>query len=224
MSDTNASAFCCCDDWMSLSPALTTGSGTRTGAGAGTGAGLGGGSAATRWKFGGEKRLKSGKDNRSTLGKEICLKSSRGMPAKPGKELAAAAPMTTRAARDTAITGARLWANCGAASGCLSPCVLLSGASVTCGPYVSAQSRASSHRRAPKQAAIAVTNQQWLARWPTRIRLKSWARMVNDRLFPETGRPRYPSRARSVETVTADIAKRRRHVREVPAIRGPAVS
>jgi hypothetical protein len=104
-----------------------------------------------RWVFGGEKRLKSGKENRSTLGKEICLRSSRGMPAKPGKELAAAAPMTTRAASDTAITGARLWANCGAASGCLSACVLLSGASVTCGPHVSAQSRDSSHRRSTKR-------------------------------------------------------------------------
>src|ERR1700754_1081604 len=111
---------------MSLNPALTTGSGTRTGAGTTTGAGLGGGSAATRLKFGGEKRLKSGKESRSTLGKEICLKSSRGKPAKPGKELPAAAPMTTRAARDTAIAGTRLEGTCGVAPGWLA-CVSLSG-------------------------------------------------------------------------------------------------
>jgi hypothetical protein len=94
-----------------------------------------------------------------------------------------AAPMTARAARDTAIAGTRLEAICGATSGASSPCVSLSGASVTCVPHIAAQSRDSSHRRSAKQRAIAVTNQQWLARLPTRIRLKSWARMVNDRLF-----------------------------------------
>src|SRR5712664_1893176 len=107
---------------MSRNPALTTGSGTRTGAG------LGGGGAATRLKFGGEKRLKSGKEKRSKL----------------DKELAVAAPMTAKAAKDTAITGTRFEASCCAASGCLSPCVSLSGASATCVPYVSAQSQDSS--------------------------------------------------------------------------------
>jgi hypothetical protein len=59
------------------------------------------------------------------------LKSGKEKPPKPGKELAVAAPMTARAASDTAITGTRFDAACGAASGCLSPCVSLSGASVT---------------------------------------------------------------------------------------------
>src|SRR3979490_3027883 len=101
---------------MSLSPALTTGSGTRTGAGLG-----GGGGAATRLTFGGEKRLKSGKENRSALGNENRLKSGREKPPKLGKELAVAAPMTARAARDTAITGTRLEAACRGAPGAFLP-------------------------------------------------------------------------------------------------------
>ena len=36
-----------------------------------------------------------------------------------GKELAVAAPMTAKAAKDTAIAGTRLEATCRAASGCL---------------------------------------------------------------------------------------------------------
>ena len=163
---------------MSRSPALATGSGTRTGAG------LGGGGAATRLEVGGEKRLKSGKENRSTLGKENCLKSGREKPPKLGKELAVAAPMTVRAARYTAITDTWLEATFGAASGCLPPCVSLPGASVTCVPYVSAQSRDSSHRRSAKQNSHRGDKPTMArARLPARIRLKSWARMVNDRLF-----------------------------------------
>src|SRR4051794_31801150 len=114
---------------MSLSPALTTGSGIRTGAGIGGG---GGGGAATWLTLGVEKRLKSGKENRSTLGSENWLKPGKEKPPKLGRELAVAAPMTTRAARDTAITGIRLEAACGAASGGLSACVSLSDAPVTC--------------------------------------------------------------------------------------------
>jgi hypothetical protein len=58
-----------------------------------------------------------------------------------GKELAVAAPMTAKADKDTTIAGTRLEAPCRAASGCLSPCVSLSGVSATYVPYVSAQSR-----------------------------------------------------------------------------------
>ena len=58
-----------------------------------------------------------------------------------GKELAVAAPMTAKAAKDTAIVGTRLEATCCAASGGLSPCAFLSGVSATCVPYVSAQSQ-----------------------------------------------------------------------------------
>jgi hypothetical protein len=135
-------------------------------------------------KFGGEKRLKSGKANRSTPGKENGLKSGREKPPKLGKELAVAAPMTAMAARNTAITGTGLEATCGVASGCLSPCVSLSGASVTCVPYVSAQSRDSSHRRSAKQKSHRGDKPATArARLSTRFRLKSWARMVKDRLF-----------------------------------------
>jgi|SRR5665213_3115812 len=141
---------------MSLSPALTTGSGTRTGTG------VGGEGAATRLEFGEEKRLKSGKENQSTLGNENWLKSGREKPPKPGKELAVAAPMTASAARDTAITGTRLKATCGAASGCLSPCVSLSRVSVTCVPYVSAQPLPIAGQQ--NKRAIAATNRPWLAR------------------------------------------------------------
>jgi hypothetical protein len=59
-------------------------------------------------KFGGEERLKAGNADRSTRGKENRLKSGRE---KPGKKLAEAAPMTARAARDTAITGTRFEAS-----------------------------------------------------------------------------------------------------------------
>jgi hypothetical protein len=60
---------------------------------------------------------------------------------KLGKELAVAAPMTARAAKDTAIAGTRLEAPCCAASGGLSPCDSFSGVSATCVPYVLAQSQ-----------------------------------------------------------------------------------
>jgi hypothetical protein len=69
-----------------------------------------------------------------------------------GKELAVAAPMTAKAAKDTAIAGTRLEATCCAASGCLSPCVFLSGVSATCVPYVSAQSQDFPHCRSAKQS------------------------------------------------------------------------
>ena len=92
------------------------------------------------------------------------MKSGREKPPKRGKELAVAAPMTAMAARNTAITVVRLEVTCGDASGCLSPCVALSAASVTCVSYVSAQSGDSSHRRSTNKRAIAVTNQPWLAR------------------------------------------------------------
>src|ERR1700738_5200094 len=49
--------------------------------------------------------------------------------------------MTAKADKDTTIAGTRLEAACCAASGCLSPCVSLSGVSATCVPYVSAQSQ-----------------------------------------------------------------------------------
>jgi len=188
---------------MSLSPALTTGSGTRTGAG------VGGGGAATRLEFGWEKRLKSGKENRSTLGNENRLKSGREKPPKLGKELAVAGTNDGQGRpATTAITGTRPEAARGTASGCMSPCVSLSVAAVTCVPYVSAQSRDSSHRRSAKQKSHRGDKPAMArARLPTRIRLKSWARMVNDRLF------RGPAdlgarRARSVDTLIADIAKR----------------
>jgi hypothetical protein len=96
------------------------------------------------------------------------LKSGNEKPPKLGKELAVTAPMTAKAARDTAITGTRLEATCRAASGCLSPCVSLSGASATCVPYVSARSQDSSPSPvSKKKASHRGTNQQWLARaWP----------------------------------------------------------
>jgi hypothetical protein len=95
-------------------------------------------------KFGGVKRLKSGQDKRSKLGKENWLKSGKEKRSKLGKELAVAAPMTAKAAKDTAIAGARFEATCCAASGCLSACVSLSRASATCVPHGSAQSPDSS--------------------------------------------------------------------------------
>jgi hypothetical protein len=72
------------------------------------------------------------------------LKSGKEKRFKLGKELAVAAPMTAKAAKDTAIAGTRLEATCCAAAGCLSPCVSLFRASATCVPYGSAQSLDSS--------------------------------------------------------------------------------
>jgi hypothetical protein len=66
----------------------------------------------------------------------------------------------------------------------LSSSVLLSGASVTCVPYVSVLSRDPSHRRSAKQKSRGGDKPAMAgARLPTGIRLLSWARMVNDRLF-----------------------------------------
>ncbi len=58
-----------------------------------------------------------------------------------------AAPMTAKADKDTTIAGTRLEALCCAASGCLSPCVSLSGVSATCVPYVSADQKSKKSRR-----------------------------------------------------------------------------
>ncbi|MBR1225317.1 MULTISPECIES: hypothetical protein [unclassified Bradyrhizobium] len=73
------------------------------------------------------------------------MKTGIEKPPKLGKELAVAAPMMAMAASETANFGTGLEATRGAASGCLSPCVSLPGASATCVPYVSA------HRRSAKQ-------------------------------------------------------------------------
>jgi hypothetical protein len=81
-------------------------------------------------KFGGEKRLKSGKADRSTVGR-YWLKSRSEMLPKFGSEFAVAAPMTTRAASDTAITGTAFETTCGSASGGLPVCVFLPCASLT---------------------------------------------------------------------------------------------
>jgi hypothetical protein len=79
------------------------------------------------------------------------LKFGKEKLLKFGKELAVAAPMTAKADKDTTIAGTRLEAPCCAASGCLSPCVSLSGVSATCVPYVSAQSQDFSSPRSEKQ-------------------------------------------------------------------------
>jgi hypothetical protein len=101
-----------------------------------------------------------------------------------GKELAVAAPMTAKADKDTTIAGTRLEARCCAASGCLSSCVSLSGASATCVPYVSAQSQdflaADQKNKKSRRVDDPATTP---ARLPNQIRLKSWAYMVNDQLF-----------------------------------------
>src|SRR6478672_2877029 len=99
------------------------------------------GGAAGRLKVGREKRSKLGKEKRLKFGKERLLKFGNDRRLRFGKELAVAAPMMAKADKDAIITGIRFEATCGAASGCLSPCVSLSGASVTCVPYVSAPSQ-----------------------------------------------------------------------------------
>src|SRR5947208_4890081 len=59
--------------------------------------------------------------------------------------------MTANADKDTTIAGTRLEAPSCTTSGCLSPCVSLSGVSATCIPYVSAQSQDFLRRRSAKQ-------------------------------------------------------------------------
>ncbi|MGB7121410.1 MAG: hypothetical protein WBE02_16945, partial [Bradyrhizobium sp.] len=98
--------------------------------------------AARRLKFGQEKFDKEkfgnekfgidrfGKTTRSKLGKEMRLRSAREKRLRSGKELAVAAPITAKAAKDTAIAGARFEGSGGAASGCLP----LSSVSATCVP------------------------------------------------------------------------------------------
>jgi len=100
-----------------------------------------------------------------------------------------AAPMTASAASDTAMIGIRLEASCGAASGAWSACVSLSGASVTYRSLRLKPSReilpiaARQNKTAIKQTSHGGDKPAMArARLPTRIRLKSWARMVNDRL------------------------------------------
>src|SRR5260221_7959329 len=92
--------------------------------------------------------------------------------------------MTAKADKDTTIAGTRLEAHCCAASGCLSPCVSLSGVSATRVPYVSAWlqdfSSPISETKKSRRVDDPVTT---LARLPTQRRLKSWAYMVNDQLF-----------------------------------------
>src|SRR5450755_3235018 len=81
--------------------------------------------------------------------------------------------MTAKADKDTTIAGTRLEARCRAASGCLSPCVSLSGVSATYVPYVSAQSRDFSSPPIRKtKRAVAWTIQRRLSRdCPTKFSL-----------------------------------------------------
>src|SRR5271168_1544846 len=109
------------------------------------------------------------------------LKSGNEKRSKSGKELAVAAPMTAKAAKDTAIASTRPEGPSSTASGCMPP---MSGVSATCVPYVSIQSQdlsspPISNKKEPSRElssddspAIAHPN-----------RLKSWAYMVNDQLF-----------------------------------------
>jgi hypothetical protein len=111
------------------------------------------------------------------------LKSGKEKRLKSGKELAVAAPITTKAAKDTAIAGTRFEAPSSAASGCLSP---WSGVSATRVPY-----------RITPVARFFLAADQQNKKEPLRgrssgdprviahpNRLKSWAYMVNDQLFP----------------------------------------
>jgi hypothetical protein len=125
-------------------------------------------------KFGKERRLKCGKEKRLKF----------------GKALAAAAPMTAKADKDTNIAGTRLEAPCCVASGCLSPCVSLSGVSATCVPYVSAQSQdfSSPPISKTKKSRRVDDPATTLARSPVQVRLKSWTYMVNDQLFSAVSR------------------------------------
>jgi len=113
---------------MSLSPSLTTGSGTS-----------GGGIAATRLGFGGEKRLKSPEADGSALDENNCLKTGKADRLKLGRETMVA-PMTVSAASETAMTGTRFEATSGGASGTasgrLGPYTSPFGTSVTCVPLL----------------------------------------------------------------------------------------
>ena len=112
---------------MSRSPSLTTGSGTS-----------GGGIAATRCGFGGEKRLKSDEASGSAVDENSCLKTGNAERPKFGNETTVA-PITVKAASDTATTGTQLedtgGAPSGDASGCSGACTSLCGTSVNCVPY-----------------------------------------------------------------------------------------
>src|SRR5947208_7115268 len=165
---------------MSFSIALTTGSGI----GIRTEATSCGDGAPKLLKFGNAKPF--GKEKPSNFGQARRLKLGSEKRLKFGRALAVAAPMTARAAKDTTIAGTRLEATGCAVSGGLSPCVALSGVSATCVPRVSAQSqdfpsppisKTKKSRRVDDRATT-------LAGLPTHIRLKSWAYMVKDRLFP----------------------------------------
>ncbi|WP_425103468.1 hypothetical protein [Bradyrhizobium sp.] len=84
-------------------------------------------------KFGNEKFGidRFGKTTRSKLGKEMRLRSAREKRLRSGREFAVAAPMTAKAARDTAIAGTRFEGSGSAASGCV-PAV--SSVAATCVP------------------------------------------------------------------------------------------
>ena len=124
MSETSTAAFCCCDNSIFFSVALTAGSNF--------------GAEAASCGDRAAKGLKFGKETRSKFGKETRLKSGKEKRSKSGKELAVAAPMTAKAAKDTAIASTRFEAPSSAASGWLPP---MSDVSATCVPYVSIQSQ-----------------------------------------------------------------------------------
>jgi hypothetical protein len=93
--------------------------------------------------------------------------------------------MTAKAARDTIVTVTRVEAPCGTALGCLSACVSLSGVSATCVPTLSPVATVPPAANQQKKKSHRVDDPAMTPpRSPTLIRLKSWAIMVNDRLFP----------------------------------------
>ena len=146
----------------------------------------------TRLKFGGEKRLKSGNEKRSRPGKENWLKSGKEKRSKLGKELAVAAPMTARAAKDNAIAGTRFEATCCAPSGRLSPLRFL----IPCFGHLRSLRLSpvakffpvAGHQEKPSQCRS--SNNSRASRG--RIRLKSWACMVNARLCQRPARTSRP--------------------------------
>jgi hypothetical protein len=97
--------------------------------------------------------------------------------------------MTAKAARDTIVTVTRVEAPCGTALGCLSACVSLSGVSATCVPTLSPVATVPPAANQQKKKSHRVDDPAITPpRSPTLIRLKSWAIMVNDRLFPAVRR------------------------------------
>src|SRR5882757_8608235 len=98
-------------------------------------------------KFGSVRLLNFGSEGRSNFGNELksgqakALKLGKAKRLRFGMALAVAPPTIARAANDTMIAGTRLEGACGGTSGGLLSCVALSGVSVACVPYVSAQSQ-----------------------------------------------------------------------------------